>query len=68
MHTSPDLTLESFYGVKPEEDDGDLASVVKRRRMLTAKAMEDKKRKDREDKEKLVYQYRKFFNCTRGFN
>lgn len=51
------MTIESFYGAKKDEEEDaelDLASVVKRRRVLAAKAAEEKVQKEKERKEKSV--------------
>ena len=54
------LTLTSFYGKKPEDspatespadsqgEEGDLVSIIKRRRILAAKAAQEKEKRDLE--------------------
>lgn len=56
--SSPAMTITSFYGKKPEDssandsaadsqgEDGDLVSIVKRRRLLAARAAAEKEKKD----------------------
>ncbi|ELT91900.1 hypothetical protein CAPTEDRAFT_216422 [Capitella teleta] len=53
---SKELTIKSFYGNQVTEDldaEADLATVVKRRRILSAKAAEEKSKKEQEKKQKL---------------
>ncbi|KAL5007746.1 hypothetical protein ScPMuIL_016552 [Solemya velum] len=61
------LTISHFYGKvdpKPDspaaaaqEEEGDLASVVKRRRIMSAKAAQEKEKKEKEDKIKREKEY-----------
>ena len=53
------MTLKNFYGATPaaEEELSDLASVVKRRRVMAARAVEEKRQRDEVERKRRDKEY-----------